>query len=76
MASFKDVDINKAAKSLLKKSSGSSGAQGLAIEGDNFVKKRKGESEAQFAIRKKAFIIAARKRHREMVKSARNEDLN
>tara|TARA_B110000503_G_scaffold23373_1_gene36506 strand:- start:20107 stop:20331 length:225 start_codon:yes stop_codon:yes gene_type:complete len=74
MASFKDADINKAARSLLKSSG--SGPQSLAVEGDNFVKKRKGETEAQFASRKRAFIIAARKRRNEMEKSARSADLN
>lgn len=49
-------------------------AQGLAEEGKNFISQRKGESDAAFKKRKKAFLIAMRKRQSKMKSGARGSD--
>ena len=75
MADFNSVDINKAARSLLNKRSRGSDSQSLAVEGESFIKQGKNESDAAFKARKKAFLIAARKRKQEMQESSRSMEL-
>ena len=52
----------------------SNDAQGLAKQGKNFISQKKGESDAAFQKRKKAFLIAMRKQQKRMKSSARGSD--
>ena len=45
-----------------------------AVEGVNFIRQRKGESDAEFNKRKKAFRIARRKRKKAITSGARGSD--
>jgi|OM-RGC.v1.037841498 hypothetical protein len=45
-----------------------------AVEGVNFIRQRKGESDAEFKKRQKAFRIAMRKRKAKMASGARGSD--
>lgn len=63
---------SKGLKSLLKQANKRDGnATGLAVEGEHYVKRRKGETQEEFEKRKKAFEKKMKAQKKQMIKRAR-----